>query len=54
MLKSIAIKILDVDDEQIVFNADGIINNKIDENNIIMHLRKYPDIKRIIYTRGGK
>lgn len=53
-VESIAIKILDVDDDQIVFNADGIINNKIDENNIIMHLRKYPDIKRIIYTRGGK
>ena len=37
-----------------VENVDGIINNKQDENDIIMALRKYPDIKRISYTRGGK
>ncbi|KRL62946.1 MgtC/SapB family protein [Lactobacillus psittaci] len=53
-VESIAIKILDVSDEQIIFNVDGIIDNKKDENNIIMNLRRYPDIKRIIYTRGGK
>ena len=45
--------ILDVSGERIVFYVDGVINNKIDENNIVMALRKYPDITRISYTRGG-
>lgn len=27
--------------------------NKMDENSIVMNLRKYPDITRISYTRGG-
>lgn len=53
-VESVAVKILDVSDEKIVFNVDGIINNKKDENDIIMALRKYPDIKRISYTHGGK
>lgn len=53
-VESIAVKILDVSDQKIVFNVDGIINNKKDENDIIMALRKYPDIKRISYTHGGK
>lgn len=49
-----AVKILDVDDHRIVFNAEGIIDNKVDENNIMMALKKYPDITRVSYTRGGK
>lgn len=53
-VENISVKILDVSDEKIVFYVDGIINNKQDENDIIMALRKYPDIKRISYTRGGK
>lgn len=53
-VENITVKILDVSDERIVFYVDGIINNKIDENDIIMALRKYPDITRISYTRGGK
>lgn len=53
-VENISVKILDVSDEKIVFNVDGIINNKKDENDIIMALRKYPDITRISYTRGGK
>lgn len=53
-VESVSVKILDVSDERIVFNVDGIINNKKDENDIIMALRKYPDITRISYTRGGK
>ncbi len=53
-VENISVKILDVSDEKIIFNVDGIINNKKDENDIIMALRKYPDIKRISYTRGGK
>lgn len=53
-VENISVKILDVSDEKIVFNVDGIINNKKDENDIIMALRKYPDIKRISYSRGGK
>lgn len=52
-VESISVKIPDVSDEKIIFNADGVINNKKDENEIIMALRKYPDIKRISYTRGG-
>lgn len=40
-------------DNRIVLYVDGIINNKIDENSIVMNLRKYPDITRISYTRGG-
>lgn len=53
-VENITVKILDVSDDRIVFYVDGIINNKIDENDIIMALRKYPDITRISYTRGGK
>lgn len=53
-VENISVKILDVSDERIVFSVDGIINNKKDENDIIMALRKYPDITRISYTRGGK
>lgn len=53
-VESISVKILDVSDAHIVFFVDGVINNKIDENDIIMALRKYPDIKRISYTRGGR
>lgn len=49
-----AVKILDVDDHRIVFYAEGIIDNKVDENNIMMALKKYPDITRVSYTRGGK
>jgi len=53
-VENISVKILDVSDTNIVFFVDGVINNKIDENDIIMALRKYPDIKRISYTRGGR
>ena len=53
-VENISVKILDVSDEKIVFNVDGIINNKKDENDIIMALRKYPDITRISHTRGGQ
>lgn len=53
-VENVSVKILDVSDEHIIFNVDGIIDNKKDENEIIMALRKYPDIKRISYTRGGK
>ena len=52
-VENVSVKILDVSDERIIFNVDGIINNKKDENEIIMALRKYPDITRISYTRGG-
>ena len=52
-VENITIKILDVSDDRIVFYIDGVINNKLDENSIIMNLRKYPDITRISYTRGG-
>lgn len=53
-VENISIKILDVSEKWIVFYVDGVINNKIDENQIIMSLRKYPDIDRISYTRGGR
>lgn len=53
-VENVSVKILDVSDEKIIFSVDGIINNKKDENDIIMALRKYPDITRISYTRGGK
>lgn len=53
-VENISIKILDVNEERIVFYVDGVINNKLDENKIIMSLRKYPDIDRISYTRGGR
>lgn len=52
-VENISIKILDVSDKQIVLYVDGVINNKIDENQIIMTLRKYPDIRKISYTCGG-
>lgn len=53
-VENASVKILYVSDEKIIFFVDGIINNNIDENNIIMALRKYPDIKRISYTSLGK
>lgn len=53
-VENISVKILDVSDEKIIFNVDGIINNKKDENDIILALKKYPDITRISYTRGGQ
>lgn len=53
-VENVSVKILDISDERVIFNVDGIINNKKDENDIILALRKYPDIKRISYTRGGK
>lgn len=52
-VENISIKILDVSDKKIVLYVDGVINNKIDENQIIMTLRKYPDIRKISYIRGG-
>ena len=33
---------------------NGEIASRIDENQIIMNLRKYPDIKRITYSPGSK
>ena len=53
-VENVSVKILYVSDEKIIFFVDGIINNNIDENNIVMALRKYPDIKRISYTSLGK
>lgn len=53
-VENISIKILDVSEKWIVFYVDGVINNKLDENKIVMSLRKYPDINRISYTRGGR
>ena len=53
-VENASVKILFVSDEKIIFFADGIINNNIDENDIIMALRKYPDIKRISYDSLGK
>ncbi|MCP9330903.1 MgtC/SapB family protein [Lactobacillus kefiranofaciens] len=53
-VENISIKILDVSEKWIVFYVDGVINNKLDENKIVMSLRKYPDIDRISYTRGGR
>ncbi|TSO25525.1 MgtC/SapB family protein [Lactobacillus sp. LL6] len=53
-VENISVKILDVSEEKIIFNVDGIINNKKDENDIILALKKYPDITRISYTRGGQ
>lgn len=53
-VENVSVKILYVSDGKIIFFVDGIINNNIDENNIIMALRKYPDIKRISYTSLGK
>lgn len=53
-VENVSVKILYVSDEKIIFFVDGIINNNTDENNIIMALRKYPDIKRISYTSLGK
>ncbi|MEE9111751.1 MAG: MgtC/SapB family protein, partial [Lactobacillus sp.] len=35
-------------------SCDGEIASRIDENQIIMNLRKYPDIKRITYSPGSK
>lgn len=52
-VENVTVKILDVSDDRVVFYVDGIINNKMDENSIVMNLRKYPDITRISYTRGG-
>ena len=52
-VENISIKILDVSDKKIILYVDGVINNKIDENQIIITLRKYPDIQKISYTRGG-
>lgn len=53
-VENVTVKILDVSDDRIVFHVDGIINNRKDENEIIMALRKYPDITRISYTGSGK
>lgn len=53
-VEQISVKILDITDDHVVFNADGVINNKVEENDIMMALRKYPDILRVSYTRGGK
>ncbi|MDF7671683.1 MgtC/SapB family protein [Lactobacillus sp. ESL0701] len=53
-VENVSVKILSVNDERIVFFVDGIINNNIDENDIIMALRKYPDIKQISYSSMGK
>lgn len=53
-VEQISVKILDLDDQHIVLNVDGIINNKIEENDIMMDLKKYPDITRVSYTHGGK
>lgn len=53
-VENVYVKILYVSDDRIIFFVDGIINNNIDENDIIMALRKYPDIKRISYASLGK
>lgn len=53
-VESISLKILDVDDDHIVINADGTIQNKLDENSIIMSLRTNKDIKRVTFSRDVK
>jgi putative Mg2+ transporter-C (MgtC) family protein len=52
-VEDIYMKILDIDDDHITFNIDGIIKNKDDENKIIINLRKNDDIRRISYTTRG-
>jgi putative Mg2+ transporter-C (MgtC) family protein len=52
-VEDIYMKILDIDDDHITFNIDGIIKNKDDENKIIINLRKNDDIRRISYTARG-
>ncbi|MDO4912785.1 MAG: MgtC/SapB family protein [Lactobacillus sp.] len=52
-VENISIKLLDVTDSKIIFNTDGIIYNKTDENEIILNLKKYPNVIRINFTRGG-
>ncbi|WEV71664.1 MgtC/SapB family protein [Lactobacillus sp. ESL0785] len=53
-VENISVKILYVSDERIIFFVDGVINNNIDENDIIMSLHKYPDIKKISYSSISK
>ena len=50
----LSIKIISVSDDHVLFSCDGEIASRIDENQIIMNLRKYPDIKRITYSPGSK
>ncbi|MCD5566741.1 MgtC/SapB family protein [Lactobacillus delbrueckii] len=50
----LSIKIISVSDDHVLFSYDGEIAGRIDENQIIMNLRKYPDIKRITYSPGSK
>ena len=52
-VESVSVKILDLTNDRVIFTADGIIDNKIDENDIIMALQQYPDINRVSYTHGG-
>lgn len=40
--------------KKIVVACEGVIDSAIDENTIIMNLRKYPDLKKITYSPGSK
>lgn len=53
-VRNISVKIIDVTDEKIVVACEGVIDSAIDENTIIMNLRKYPDLKKITYSPGSK
>ena len=53
-VRNISVKIIDVTDEKIVVACEGVIDSTIDENTIIMNLRKYPDLKKITYSPGSK
>lgn len=53
-VESISLKILDIDDNHITLNADGTIQSKLDENKIILALRKNTDIIRVTYSRDVK
>ena len=50
----LSIKIISVSDDHVLFSCYGEIAGRIDENQIIMNLRKYQDIKRITYSPGSK
>ena len=52
-VEQISMKILDVSDDHILVNVDGVIRNRKDENDIILTLEKDRDINRINYSRGG-
>ncbi|MBP2058747.1 putative Mg2+ transporter-C (MgtC) family protein [Lactobacillus colini] len=53
-VEQVTLKVISLNAKHISVYVDGVIKNRKDENDIILNLEKNPNIRSIVYSRGGK